>query len=123
VIDKAELTRLDYGCYNAKLIDKYYLFMITKIMKAEFTAIIKKEGDWWLGWVKEVPGANGQERTKEELMISLKEATKEILELYRQKATPETISEFEEMTAVPRHNEIKDLMARKICTDLDIPNP
>jgi predicted RNA binding protein YcfA (HicA-like mRNA interferase family) len=27
------------------------------------------------------------------------------------------------MTAVPRHNEIKDFMARKICQDLDIPKP
>lgn len=27
------------------------------------------------------------------------------------------------MTAVPRHNEIKDLMAQKICKDLDIPKP
>jgi len=27
------------------------------------------------------------------------------------------------MTAVPRHNEIKELMARKICRDLDIPKP
>ena len=52
-------------------------------MKTEFTAIIKKDGDWWLGWVEEVPGANGQERTREELIISLKEATKDILELYR----------------------------------------
>jgi len=46
-----------------------------------FTAIIKKEGDWWLGWVEEIPGANAQEKTKEELIISLKEAAKDILEL------------------------------------------
>ena len=41
-------------------------------MKAEFTAIVKKDGDWWLGWVEEIPGANAQERTKEELLVSLK---------------------------------------------------
>jgi len=52
-------------------------------MKTEFTAIIKKNGDWWLGWVEEVPGANAQEETKEELLISLREATKDILELRR----------------------------------------
>ena len=61
-------------------------------MKAEFTSIIKKDGDWWLGWVEEVPGANGQERTKEELIISLKEATKDILELYRQRARNELLT-------------------------------
>ena len=37
-------------------------------MKAEFTAIVKKDGDWQLGWVKEIPGANAQERIKEELL-------------------------------------------------------
>ncbi|WP_200281167.1 type II toxin-antitoxin system HicB family antitoxin [Rhabdochromatium marinum] len=49
-------------------------------MKAEFTAIVKKEDDWWLGWVKEIPGANAQEKTKEELLVSLKEAVVDILE-------------------------------------------
>jgi len=33
--------------------------------------MIKKDGDWWLGWVEEIPGANAQEKTKEELMMSL----------------------------------------------------
>ena len=43
-------------------------------MKTEFTATIKKDGDWWIGWIEEIPGANAQERTKKELIISLKEA-------------------------------------------------
>ncbi len=63
-------------------------------MKAEFTAIIKKDGDWWVGWVEEVPGANGQEKTKEELILSLREATKDILELYRQEARNEAVNQF-----------------------------
>lgn len=46
-------------------------------MKAEFTAIIKNDGDWWLGWVEEVPGANAQEKTKDELLIILREAAKD----------------------------------------------
>ena len=50
-------------------------------MAAEFTAIVKRDGDWWLGWVEEVPGANAQEKTNEELIISLREAAKNILEL------------------------------------------
>jgi hypothetical protein len=42
-------------------------------MKAEFTAIVRKDGDWWVGWIEEIPGANAQERSKDELMISLRE--------------------------------------------------
>ena len=52
-------------------------------MKTEFTAIVIKDGDWWLGWIEEIPGVNAQEQTKEELMISLKEAAKDILEIHR----------------------------------------
>ena len=33
-------------------------------MKAEFTAIVKKDGDWWLGWVEEIPGTNAQVKNK-----------------------------------------------------------
>ena len=50
-------------------------------MKTEFTATIKKDGDWWIGWIEEIPGANAQERTKKELIISLKEAAKDIMKL------------------------------------------
>ena len=50
-------------------------------MKAEFTAIIQKDGDWWIGWVEEIPGANAQERTRDELIVSLREAARDILEL------------------------------------------
>ena len=66
-------------------------------MKAEFTAIVKRDGDWWLGWVEEVPGANAQERTKEELIISLKEAVKDILELRCEEARKQAEDDFEEI--------------------------
>ena len=36
-----------------------------------FTAIIKKSGPWWIGWIEEIPGVNCQEKTKEELLVSL----------------------------------------------------
>ena len=48
----------------------------------EYTAIVKHCGEWWFGWVEEVPGVNCQERTHEELMQSLAEA----LELNRRDA-------------------------------------
>lgn len=66
-------------------------------MSIEYTAIITKDEDWWLGWIEEIPGANAQERTKEELLISLKEAAKDIIELRRQQAINELKTDFEEI--------------------------
>ena len=43
-------------------------------MKNEYTAVVKQSGDWWIGWVEEVPGVNCQEKTHPELLESLKEA-------------------------------------------------
>jgi len=69
-------------------------------MKAEFTAIVKRDGDWWLGWVEEVPGANAQEKTKEQLIISLREAVKDILEFRCQEAREQATNDFEEIPLV-----------------------
>ncbi len=66
-------------------------------MKAELTAIIKRDGDWWLGWVEEIPGANAQEKTKEALIISLKEAANDILELRRKEAKRLAVNDYEEI--------------------------
>ena len=52
----------------------------------EFTALIKKEGDWWIGWVEEIPGVNCQERTKEELRETLRVTLKEALEFNKSDA-------------------------------------
>ena len=47
-------------------------------MKNEYTAVIKQEDDWWVGWIEEILGINCQEKTyeelKETLAITLKEA-------------------------------------------------
>jgi predicted RNase H-like HicB family nuclease len=51
-----------------------------------YTAIIKQEGEWWIGWVEEVPGVNAQEMTKGELLASLREVLLEALELNREEA-------------------------------------
>jgi len=66
-------------------------------MSTEYTAIITKDVDWWIGWIEEIPGANAQERTKEELIISLKEAAKDIVDLRRQQARKEIKNDFEEI--------------------------
>ncbi len=49
-------------------------------MDKEFMAVIKKGNDWWIGWIEEVPGVNCQEKTREELIESLRVALKEALE-------------------------------------------
>ena len=49
-------------------------------MVANYTAIVKKDGVWWLGWIEEVPGVNAQEKTKSKLMASLKEVLAEALD-------------------------------------------
>ncbi len=58
---------------------------IELFMNGQFTAIIKKDGDWWIGWIEEVKGVNAQESTKEELIESLREALRDILELNRER--------------------------------------
>jgi predicted RNase H-like HicB family nuclease len=45
----------------------------------EFTAIIERDGDWFIAYCPEIPGANGQGRTKEEARESLAEAIELIL--------------------------------------------
>ena len=48
-----------------------------------FTAVYEQVGGWWIGYVEEIPGANAQERTLEEVRESLKEAVQLILEVNR----------------------------------------
>ena len=49
-------------------------------MKNEFTAIIEEDGDWFIAWCPEIPGANGQGRTRDEVRANLAEAIALILE-------------------------------------------
>jgi hypothetical protein len=46
-------------------------------MKQRYKAIVKQEGEWWFGWIEEIPGVNCQERTKEELLQTLRETLRE----------------------------------------------
>ena len=55
-------------------------------MKHEFTAIYERDGDWYIGYCPEVPGANGQGRTKEECRDNLAEAIALVLEDRRKDA-------------------------------------
>jgi predicted RNase H-like HicB family nuclease len=49
-------------------------------MHNEFTAIFERDGDWVIAYSPEIPGANGQGRTKEEARASLADAIALILQ-------------------------------------------
>lgn len=49
-------------------------------MVSKFTAVYKKSGKWYLGWIEEIPGANTQGKTLKEAKENLKEAVLLILE-------------------------------------------
>jgi predicted RNase H-like HicB family nuclease len=66
-------------------------------MTAELTAIVKRDGDWWIGWIEEIPGANAQERSKEELLISLRAAAQDIVAIHREVALRQADRDFEEI--------------------------
>lgn len=66
-------------------------------MTADLTAIVKRDGDWWIGWVEEIPGANAQERSKEELLISLRAAAQDIIAIHREIALRQADRDFEEI--------------------------
>ena len=55
-------------------------------MKNEYTAVVIQDGDWWVGWIEEVPGVNCQEKTYKELKKSLMVTLKEALEFNRKDA-------------------------------------
>jgi predicted RNase H-like HicB family nuclease len=55
-------------------------------MEKQYTAVISQDGDWWIGWIEEIPGVNCQESSRTELIKTLKETLKEALEFNKQDA-------------------------------------
>jgi predicted RNase H-like HicB family nuclease len=55
-------------------------------MKNEYTAVVKKHGEWWIGWIEEIPGVNCQEKTYEDLKETLEVTLKEALAFNRHDA-------------------------------------
>jgi predicted RNase H-like HicB family nuclease len=66
-----------------------------------YTAVIKQSGQWWIGWIEEVPGVNCQERTREALIESLRIALREALDFNRRDARAAAGENFEEMPITP----------------------
>lgn len=66
-------------------------------MENKYTAVIKKDDDWWIGWVEEIPGVNCQEKTKEELLETLRVTLKEALEINKSEALTVAESNYSEV--------------------------
>jgi predicted RNase H-like HicB family nuclease len=66
-----------------------------------YTAVIRQDGQWWIGWIEEVPGVNSQGATREELIDNLREALAEAIEMNRQDARKAAGAPFEEVAIQP----------------------
>ena len=66
-------------------------------MNRTYTAVVKQDGQWWIGWVEEVPGVNCQERTRDELLESLRITLVEALEMNRADARDAAGIGYEEL--------------------------
>jgi predicted RNase H-like HicB family nuclease len=53
-------------------------------MANEYTAVFERDGEWYVAYCPEIPGANGQGKTKDGARVSLREAIALILEDRRQ---------------------------------------
>jgi len=58
-------------------------------MENKFTAVFEQVGEWWIGYVEELPGANTQGKTLAEARENLKEAVQLIIEANRELAQRE----------------------------------
>jgi predicted RNase H-like HicB family nuclease len=66
-------------------------------MKNEYTAVVQRDGPWWVGWLEEIPGVNSQGESREELMENLRSALEEALEMNRTDARQAATEGFEEV--------------------------
>lgn len=66
-------------------------------MNSHYTAVLKQDGDWWIGWIEEVPGVNCQEASRDELLESLKVTLREALEFNRSDAIGAAGEGYEEL--------------------------
>lgn len=65
-------------------------------MSQTYKAVLQQRGDWWIGWVEEIPGVNCQERTRAELLETIQVTLREALEFNRQEARQAAGVSFEE---------------------------
>lgn len=66
-----------------------------------YTAVIRQDGPWWIGWIEEVSGVNSQGETRDELISNLREALAEAIEMNREDARKAAGEPFEEVAIQP----------------------
>lgn len=66
-------------------------------MNQTYTAVVKQDGDWWIGWIGEVPGITCQERTRGKLVQSLRVTLREALAINRADARQAAGDGYEEL--------------------------
>ncbi|MBN4054053.1 hypothetical protein JYT97_04120 [Haliea sp. AH-315-K21] len=66
-------------------------------MNINYTAVVKNQGDWWIGWIEEVPGVNCQEASRESLLESLSVTLREAIAFNREDAIKAAGDGFEEL--------------------------
>ena len=66
-------------------------------MTQTYTAVIQKDEGWWIGWIQEIPGVNGQKRTKDELLESLRITLLDMIEYNRKEAIKAAKVDYEEI--------------------------
>jgi predicted RNase H-like HicB family nuclease len=69
-------------------------------MAGSYNAVIQQCGEWWIGWIEEVPGVNSQGQTREELLDNLRDALEEALEMNRAEARAAADGAYEEVSIV-----------------------
>ena len=67
-------------------------------MDTGYRAVVQRDGDWWIGWIEEIPGVNSQGRTRDELLENLGSALDEALEMNRADALAAARGEYEEVS-------------------------
>jgi predicted RNase H-like HicB family nuclease len=71
------------------------------MIQPTYTAVVRQDGEWWIGWIEEVPGVNSQASTRDELLANLREALAEALEMNREDARKAAGGQYEEVTIQP----------------------
>ncbi len=56
-------------------------YPLCEVKTTKYRAVMKKVDNWWIGWLVDLPGVNAQEKTKAELIESLKIGAQEMLDL------------------------------------------
>jgi predicted RNase H-like HicB family nuclease len=67
-------------------------------MASTYSAVVQQHGEWWIGWIEEVPGVNSQAKTRDELLDNLRDALEEALEMNRADARAAATGSYEEVS-------------------------